>query len=73
MWLTKVPFALVAGIGLGVLLGTGYLIIRGPFLGGQPLSDTNLMLSLAGFFAGLFGFSWGAIRLFDVGARMGPG
>lgn len=72
MWFTKIPFALVAGIGLGVLLGTGYLIIRGPFLGGAPLSNTNLMLALGGFFLGLFGFSWGLARLVDVGTRMGP-
>lgn len=70
MWLTKVPFALVAGIGLSALLWTGYLIIRGPFLGGAPLSDTNLMLALAGFFVGLFAFSWGAARLLDVGSRV---
>ncbi|MFB6103987.1 MAG: hypothetical protein ABEJ57_02720 [Halobacteriaceae archaeon] len=70
MWLTKVPFALVSLIGLAVLLGTGYLIIRGPFLGGAPLSNQNLLVALGGFFVGLFVFMWGAARLVDVGTRM---
>lgn len=70
MWLVKVPWVFLAGLGLGLALGTGYLIMRGPFFGGPLLQPTALMVSVGGFFAGVFLFTWAAAKFIDVGMRM---
>lgn len=54
---------LVAGItgavGLAVTLGSGYLIVRGPFLGGPILAPRPLLATLAVFVVGVAVFAWG--------------
>lgn len=70
MVLTKLPFVTLAGVGLGLALGAGYLIMRGPFLGGALLEPVPLMTAVAGFFVGVFTFTYAAAKLVGVGVRM---
>lgn len=54
---------LVAGttgaIGLVVALGAGYLIVRGPFLGGPMLAPAPLLATLGAFIVGIVVMAWG--------------
>lgn len=54
---------LVAGgtgaVGLVVALGAGYLIVRGPFLGGPTLTPAPLLATLGAFIVGVAVMAWG--------------
>ncbi|MFB6111135.1 MAG: hypothetical protein ABEJ35_01215 [Halobacteriaceae archaeon] len=70
MWITKLPWVFIGGLGLGLAMGTGYLILRGPFFGAPLLEPLALMVAVGGFFAGVFLFSFAAARFVNVGMRM---
>jgi hypothetical protein len=61
-----VPFAVLAVAGLAATLYTGYLIVRGPFLGGPRLAPQPLMWALGGFVAGIVVLAFGANALSRV-------
>ncbi|WP_396612746.1 hypothetical protein ACH9L7_05590 [Haloferax sp. S1W] len=63
----KLFFSLVCGIGLGLSMGTAFLIVRGPFLGGPALDPFPMMGALAAFVVGIVVLSWGTTRLFGIG------
>ena len=54
---------LVAGatgvVGVAVALGAGYLIVRGPFLGGPTLAPRPLLATLGAFIVGVAVMAWG--------------
>jgi hypothetical protein len=60
-------FLAVALVGLGASLATGYLIVRGPFLGGPTLPPVELFVALGGFIAGIVTFSWGGAKTAGAG------
>ncbi|UVE49600.1 hypothetical protein KU306_11840 [Haloferax larsenii] len=60
-------FTVVCGIGLGLSIGTAFLIIQGPFLGGPTLDPFPMMGALAAFVVGIVVLSWGTTRLFGIG------
>jgi hypothetical protein len=62
-------FAVVCVVGLAVTLVTGYLIVRGPFLGGPVLPPRVLFVTLGGFLVGILAFSWGGAKALGVGTR----
>ena len=49
-------------VGLAVALGAGYLIVRGPFLGGPLLAPPELMVAVGGFLFGVLLWGMGAIK-----------
>ncbi|MFB6102441.1 MAG: hypothetical protein ABEJ73_07730 [Haloplanus sp.] len=52
-----------AGVaGLVVALGAGYLVVRGPFLGGPTLAPRPLLVALGAFIVGISVAAWGATR-----------
>ncbi|SFR42294.1 hypothetical protein [Halogeometricum limi] len=63
-------YGLVTFVGLLVTLGTGFLLVRGPFFGGRLLEPTPLMVALAGFVVGIVVLAWGASRVAGVGSRI---
>ncbi|KAB1194373.1 MULTISPECIES: hypothetical protein [Haloferax] len=63
----KLFFTIVTGVGLGLSLGTAFLIVRGPFFGGPALDPFPMMGVLAVFIVGILVVSWGTTRLFGVG------
>ncbi|ADE04993.1 hypothetical protein [Haloferax volcanii] len=63
----KLFFTLVTSAGLGLSMGTSFLIVRGPFLGGPSLDPFPMMAALAVFVAGIVVLTWGSTRLFGVG------
>lgn len=71
MRLVNLPFAVATVAGLALWLYAGYLLVRGPFLGGRPLplEPTPLLGTFGGFLVGIIVFTWGAVRLAGVGAR----
>ena len=62
-------FLAVTLVGLGVSLATGFLIVRGPFLGGPTLPPVELFAALGGFVAGIVTFSWGGAKSVGAGLR----
>jgi hypothetical protein len=60
-------YGFVTFVGLALTVGTGYLLVRGPFLGGALLEPVPLMLALAGFVVGVVVLAWGATRAARVG------
>lgn len=66
----RLVFGLVGVVGLGLSIGTGFLIVRGPFLGGPVLPPETLLVTLGGFLAGVLAFSWGGSKALGVGSRM---
>lgn len=63
MRITTLVWSSIAMVGLAGALVGGYLIMNGPFLGGQTMSPTRLMVSLAGFIVGLTVFALGGSKL----------
>ncbi|MDS0292892.1 hypothetical protein [Halogeometricum luteum] len=55
-------YGFVTLVGLLLTTGTGYLLVRGPFLGGALLEPISLMAALAGFVVGVVVLAWGATR-----------
>ncbi|WP_435066575.1 hypothetical protein [Haloplanus sp. C73] len=54
--------ALVCLVGLAVTLGSGYLIVRGPFLGEPMLEPRSLLVALGVFIVGVAVAAWGGTR-----------
>lgn len=63
MRITTLVWSSIAVVGLAGALVAGYLIMNGPFLGGQVIGPTRLMVSLAGFIVGLTAFALGGSKL----------
>lgn len=57
--LAKLVAGVVGAVGLVVTLGSGYLVVRGPFLGGPTLAPRPLLATLAVFIVGVAIFAWG--------------
>lgn len=68
--IVRLFFVGITLLGLAAMLVMGYLIIRGPFLGGPLLSGVELFGALGGFLVGIIAFTWGGARAVDVGSRM---
>jgi hypothetical protein len=66
----RLVFGFVGVVGLALSIGTGFLIVRGPFLGGPVLPPESLMVTLGGFLAGVLAFSWGGSKALGVGSRL---
>jgi hypothetical protein len=62
-------YGLVTALGLGASLATGYLLVRGPFLGGALLEPVPMLVALCGFVVGVVVLTWGATRAAGVGSR----
>lgn len=60
--LANVVAGVVGAVGFAVTLGAGYLIVRGPFLGGATLSPRPLLATLAVFIVGVAVFAWGVTQ-----------
>lgn len=55
-------WSLVAAVGLAVAAATGYLVVRGPFLGGPLLEPVPLMVATGGFVAGVIALALGGTK-----------
>jgi len=60
--LAKLVAGVVGAVGLVVTLGSGYLVVRGPFLGGPTLAPRPLLATLAVFIVGVAIFAWGSTQ-----------
>jgi hypothetical protein len=58
----KLVAGVVGALGLVVTLGAGYLVVRGPFLGGPTLAPRPLLATLGAFVVGVTVAAWGATR-----------
>jgi vacuolar-type H+-ATPase subunit I/STV1 len=63
-------FMTIAVVGLAVTLGSGYLIVRGPFLGGPTLDPVPLFGTFGAFVVGIVLFSWGSTKALGIGSRV---
>ena len=61
-----IVFGVATTVGTLIAVGTGYLIVRGPFLGGPTLAPERLMLALGGFVVGIIVLTWGGSKLAGV-------
>jgi hypothetical protein len=68
--ITSLFFGLVTVVGLSITLGAGYLIVRGPFLGGAALEPVPLLGTLGVFVVGIIVLTWGMTKFAGVGARV---
>jgi hypothetical protein len=68
--ITSLFFGLVTAVGLTVTLGSSYLIVRGPFLGGASLDPVPLLGTLGVFVVGIIVLTWGLTKFAGVGARV---
>lgn len=68
--ITSLFFGLVTVVGLSITLGSGYLIVRGPFLGGAALEPVPLLGTLGVFVVGIIVLTWGMTKFAGVGARV---
>ena len=62
-------FLAVALAGATTTLAAGYLVVRGPFLGGPALEPVALFAALGGFLVGIVVTTWAAVRAASVGSR----
>jgi hypothetical protein len=56
-------WSVIATVGIAATLGGGYLIMNGPFFGGEVMDPVSLMGALAGFVIGLVAFALGGSKL----------
>jgi hypothetical protein len=63
-------YIIVTGLGIAATVTTGYLLVRGPFLGGELLEPIPMLVALGGFVVGIVVLTWGATRAVGVGARV---
>ncbi|USZ69564.1 hypothetical protein NGM10_07480 [Halorussus salilacus] len=66
----KLLGGLVALFGLGVTLLGGWMLVRGPFLGGPALEPTAMLAALTAFLVGIVVFFRGLVRWAGIGARL---
>jgi len=59
MSLVRLVAGATGAVGLAVALGAGYLIVRGPFLGGSLLAPRPLLATLGAFIVGIVVMAWG--------------
>ncbi|MFB6195480.1 MAG: hypothetical protein ABEI80_04865 [Haloplanus sp.] len=57
----------VGGGGLAVTLVSGYLVVRGPFLGGPTLAPKPLLVTLGAFVVGISATAWGISKCSRAG------
>lgn len=63
MRIVSMMWSVVCAVGLVLTLWTGYLVVRGPFLGGEAAEPVTLMLLLGGFVVGIVVFALGGTKL----------
>lgn len=66
MRIAAIPWMILTAIGLGVTTTTGYLVIRGPFLGGATLPPQPLIFVLGAFLVGIVVLALGGSKLARV-------
>lgn len=66
MKIAAIPWLVLTGIGLLATSTTGYLVVRGPFLGGPTLAPRLLLVSLGAFVVGLVVLTLGGSKLARV-------
>lgn len=66
----KLLSGLVALFGLAVMLLGGWMLVRGPFLGGPALEPMPMFAALTACIVGLVVFFRGAVRWAGIGARI---
>ncbi|MFC4450737.1 MULTISPECIES: hypothetical protein [Halorussus] len=66
----KLLGGLTAVFGLAVALFGGWMLVRGPFLGGAALESTSMLAALTAFLVGVVIFFRGLVRWAGVGARL---
>lgn len=66
----KLLSGLVALFGLGVTLFGGWMLVRGPFFGGQTLEPVPMFAALTAFLVGIVVFFRGLVRWAGIGARL---
>ncbi|MGM0590688.1 MAG: hypothetical protein ACQETI_03495 [Halobacteriota archaeon] len=70
MKLARLFHILVSSVGLSIALFASFLLMRGPFFGGDLLDPVTLFGSLIAFLVGVMVASWGTSRMMGVGARV---
>ncbi len=65
MKVAAIPWSILTGIALVVTAGTAFLIVRGPFLGGQMLAPLPLLGAVCAF-VGIMMTAWSGEKLFRV-------
>ena len=63
MRLHTLLWSVIASVGIAASLGGGYLIMSGPFFGGEVMNPVPLMGALVGFVVGLVAFALGGSKL----------
>lgn len=63
-------FALVSLVGITMIVGCGYLIIRGPFFDGPMLEPLHLFAALFGFLIGIGVMMFGGVRALKLRSRV---
>lgn len=66
----KLLGGLTAAFGFAVATFGGWMLVRGPFLGGPALDSTAMLAALTAFLVGLVVFFRGFVRWAGVGARL---
>lgn len=66
MRIAAIPWLILTAIGLGVTTTTGYLVVRGPFLGGAMLAPRFLIVAAGAFIVGLVVLALGGSKLARV-------
>lgn len=61
-------YGVVTTVGLAATVTTGYLLVRGPFLGQKLLDPIPMLAALCGFVVGIVVLTWGATRAVGVGS-----
>jgi hypothetical protein len=56
-------WGLVTLVALTATLGAGYLVVRGPFLGGPLLAPTRLLVATGAFVLGLVALALGGSKI----------
>ncbi|MFC6825611.1 hypothetical protein [Halopelagius fulvigenes] len=61
-------YGFVTTVGLAATVATGFLLVRGPFLGQKLLDPVPMLVALCGFVVGIVVLTWGATRAVGVGS-----
>lgn len=62
MWILAFPWLLLTLAGAGAMGYAGFLIVRGPFLGGPVLGGAELLVALGVFIVGLVAMTYGGTK-----------
>jgi hypothetical protein len=66
MKLAAIPWLIVTGIGIGLTMGAGYAVVRGPFLGGARLDGVPLLVAVGAVLVGMIVLALGGSKLARV-------